>query len=150
MVWAGIMLNGSTPLHIFERCPVTGVRYRDEVLEPNVHLFRGSCGPKFILTDNNPRPHRTLLVDEFLERDDIRHMDWPTRSPDLDPIEHVWDALGSAIPIHNPPPRTTRELKTALLNDWDQLQQELINCLISSMTSRCEACIAERGGHTPY
>ncbi|GBM59726.1 hypothetical protein AVEN_40649-1, partial [Araneus ventricosus] len=37
--------------------------------------------------DDNARQHRALLVDEFLESEDIRRMDWPARSPDLNPIE---------------------------------------------------------------
>ncbi|GBN66926.1 hypothetical protein AVEN_67930-1 [Araneus ventricosus] len=44
MVWADIMLDGRTPLHVFERGAVTGVRYRDEILEPYVRLFRGAVG----------------------------------------------------------------------------------------------------------
>ncbi|GBL87031.1 Transposable element Tcb2 transposase [Araneus ventricosus] len=150
MVWAGIMLDGRTPLHVFERGTVTGVRYRDEILEPYVRLFRGAVGPEFILMDDNARPHRALLVDEFLESEDIRRMDWPARSQDLNPIEHVWDVLGRAIATRNPPPRTIQEMKTALLNEWDQLPQEMINCLISSMKSRCKACISIRGDHAPY
>ncbi|GBM70274.1 hypothetical protein AVEN_63921-1 [Araneus ventricosus] len=86
MVWAGIMLDGQTPLHVFERGTVTGVRYRDEILEPYVRLL----APEFILMDGNARPHRALLVDEFLESEDIRRMDWPARYPYLNPIEHVW------------------------------------------------------------
>ncbi|GBL77796.1 hypothetical protein AVEN_152995-1 [Araneus ventricosus] len=67
MVWAGIMLDGRTPLHVFERGTVIVVRYRDEILEPYVRLFKGAVGPEFILMDDNARPHRALLVDEFLE-----------------------------------------------------------------------------------
>ncbi|GBN12829.1 Transposable element Tcb2 transposase [Araneus ventricosus] len=150
MVWAGIMLEGRTPLHVFERGTMTGMRYRDEILGPYVRLFRGAVGPEFILMDDNARPHRALLVDEFLESENIRRMDWPTRCPDLNPIEHVWDALGRAIASRNPPPRTIQEMKTALLNEWGQLPQEMINCFISSMKSRCKACISVRGDHTPY
>ncbi|GBM53287.1 hypothetical protein AVEN_52312-1 [Araneus ventricosus] len=135
MVWAGIMLDGRAPLHVFERGTVTGVRYRDEILEPYVRLFRGAVGPEFILMDDNTRPHRALLVDEFIESEDISRMDWPGRSPDLNPIENVCDALGRAIATRNPPPRTSLEMKTTLLNEWDQLPQEMINCLISSMKS---------------
>ncbi|GBM39741.1 Transposable element Tc1 transposase [Araneus ventricosus] len=153
MVWAGIILDGRTPLHVFERGTVTGVRYWDEILEPYVRLeryvFKGAVGLEFILMDDNARPHRALLVDEFLESEDIRRMDWPARSPDLNPIEHVWDALGGNC-NSQPPPRTIQEMKTALLNEWDQLPQEMINCLISSIKSRCKACISVRGDHTPY
>ncbi|GBM58914.1 hypothetical protein AVEN_80714-1 [Araneus ventricosus] len=144
------MLDGRTPLHVFERGTVTGVRYRDEILEPYVRLFRGAVGPEFILMGDNARPHRALLVEEFLESEDIRRVDWPVRSPDHNPIEHVWDALGKAIETRNPPPRTIQEMKTALLNEWGQLPQEMINCLILSMKSRCKACISVRGDHTPY
>ncbi|GFT02226.1 DDE_3 domain-containing protein [Trichonephila clavipes] len=79
------MLDGSTPLHVFERGSVIGVRYEEEVLEPYVCLFRGACGPEFILMDDNPRPHSALLVNEFLDSKDIRRMDWPARSTDLNP-----------------------------------------------------------------
>ncbi|GBM93146.1 hypothetical protein AVEN_27385-1 [Araneus ventricosus] len=146
------MLDGRTPFHVFERGTVTGVRYRDEILEPYVRLFRGAVGPEFILMDDNARPHRAsrIFFHEFLESGDIRRMDWPARSPYLNPIQHVWDVLGRAIATRNPLPRTIQEMKTALLNEWDQLPQEMINCLISSMKSRCKACISVRGDHTPY
>ncbi|GFT39021.1 DDE_3 domain-containing protein [Trichonephila clavipes] len=98
------MLGDRTPLHVFERGSVTDVRYRDEVLKPYGCLFRNTWGPEFILMDDNAKPRRALLVDEYLESDDIHHMDWPARSPDLNPIEHVWDALMTAIATHNPPP----------------------------------------------
>ncbi|KFM60781.1 Transposable element Tcb2 transposase, partial [Stegodyphus mimosarum] len=97
MVWAGIILDGRASLHVFDRGSVTGVRYRDEILEPYVCVYRGVVGPEFILQDDNARPHRTLLVDEFLESEDIRPMNWPARSPDLNPIERVWDTLGRGI-----------------------------------------------------
>ncbi|GFV45782.1 transposable element Tcb2 transposase [Trichonephila clavipes] len=69
------MLDGRTPLHVFERDSVTAVKNRDEVLEPYVPLFRGACGPEFFLMDDNVRPHRALLVEEFLESEAIHRMD---------------------------------------------------------------------------
>ncbi|GBM75032.1 Transposable element Tcb2 transposase [Araneus ventricosus] len=89
-VWAGIMLDGRAPFHVFERGIVTGVRYRDEILEPYVRLFRGAVGSEFILMDDNARPHRALLVDEFLDSEDICRMDWPARSPNLNPIDDCY------------------------------------------------------------
>jgi len=150
MIWAGIMFDGRTPLHVFDRGSLTVVRYREEILEPCVRLFRGAVGPGFLLMDDNARPHSAQLVDDYLEGEDIRRMDWPARSPDLNPIEYIWDALGKAIASRHPPPRTIPELKTALLQEWDRLPQGLLNCLLSSMPSRCATCRAVRGDHTPY
>ncbi|GFY32960.1 transposable element Tc1 transposase [Trichonephila clavipes] len=87
------MLNGRTELHIFDRGSVTGDRYCDEVLLSHVRLFRGAIGPDFIFMDDNARPHRTLAVEKLLESEDITRMDLPAYSPDLNPIEHVWDAF---------------------------------------------------------
>lgn len=96
MVWVGIMLDSYIPLHVFERGTVIGVRYRNENLEPYICLFRGAVIPDFILM-NNAQPHRAHLVDDFLESEDIRQMNYPARFRDLSPVEHVWDTMGRAI-----------------------------------------------------
>lgn len=150
LVWGGIMLGGRTSLYVLDRGTLNAQRYRDEILEPYVRLFRGAIGPEFIFMDDNATSHRAQLVDEYLESEGIRRMEWPARSPDLNPIEHVWDALGRQIARRQPPPRTLHELKIALLEEWDLLPQELILSLINSMRGRCETCIAVRGDHTPY
>lgn len=150
MVWAGIMLGGRTALHVFEGGTLTAKRYMDEILEPYVRLFNGAIGPQFLYMDDNARPHRAGLVDDYLESEGIQRMEWPARSPDLNPIEHVWDALGRQIARRQSPPRTLHELKIALLEEWDLMSQDLILNLLNSMRARCETCIAVKGDHTPY
>ncbi|GFY12414.1 uncharacterized protein TNCV_1798361 [Trichonephila clavipes] len=41
MVWAGISLGGHTDLHLFQGGTLTGVRYRDEILDPYVQPYAG-------------------------------------------------------------------------------------------------------------
>lgn len=150
MVWAGISLNGSTALHIFEGGTLTGLRYRDEILERYVRPQASSYGRNLIFMDDNARQHRATLVNEYLREHGIGRMEWPARSPDLNPIKHVWDALGRRVSSLQPPPRSLSELKSALLQQWSLIPVELIPSLINSMGGRCEVCIAVRGDHTPY
>ncbi|GFX08945.1 transposable element Tcb2 transposase [Trichonephila clavipes] len=68
-------------------------------------------------------------------------MDWPARSPDLNPIEHVWDFLGKRLAARTLPPVTIRKLRLTLQDEWAAMPQQLIDTLILSMGRRCETCL---------
>ncbi|GFX15166.1 transposable element Tcb2 transposase [Trichonephila clavipes] len=89
---------------------VNGTRYCNEILLPYVRLFRGAVGLQFLFTDDNAPCHRTVAAEQLLESENIERMDWPTRSTDLNPIEHVWDFLGRCLAARTLPPVTIREL----------------------------------------
>ncbi|GFV46306.1 transposable element Tcb2 transposase [Trichonephila clavipes] len=90
------------------------------------------------------------LVEDFLFEEVTVRMEWPACSPDMNPIEHVWDALGRGVAGHQPPPQTLQELERALLEEWDRIPQLVINSLIHSMPQRCSTLLAVHGNHTPY
>ena len=71
-------------------------------------------------------------------------MEWPARSPDLNPIEHAWDMLQTAVSSRPVQPASVQELRQALLEKWDQIPQYKIRRLISSMRRRCQAVIEAR------
>ncbi|GFS74656.1 transposable element Tc3 transposase [Trichonephila clavipes] len=150
MVWAGIMMDSYADLHFFDTGYATAQRYRDEVLEPYVRLFRGAVGPDFIFKDDNVPCHRAVLIGDFLETEIIQRMSWPANSIDLNPIEHVWDMFERQIAALLHPPSSVTELKRALQEDWNRLSPQLIHHLIASMVNRCAACLAVRGDPTPY
>ncbi|GFY26710.1 transposable element Tcb2 transposase [Trichonephila clavipes] len=150
MVWDGISIGGRTDLHIIRNGTLTGRRYADEILRPHVIPYAGAIGDSFVFQDDNSRPHRARLVENMLEDETIQRMEWPACSPDLNPIEQVWDMLGRRIAARPRPPATVRDLEIALLEEWNSIPQSQIDNLITSMTNRCAAVLAVLGDHTPY
>ncbi|GFX58004.1 transposable element Tcb1 transposase [Trichonephila clavipes] len=135
MVRAGISLGYRTDLHILKQGYVTAVRYRGEVLKPIVRLYAAAVGPTFVLMDDNARPHRADIVDEYLESEGIERMAWPAYSLCLNPIENLWDALGRAVSSRFPPPATLIELETVLQEEWLLLNSAVFDHLIESMNN---------------
>ncbi|GFX20940.1 transposable element Tcb1 transposase [Trichonephila clavipes] len=101
LVWGGIILDSRTDLHV-QSVTMTDHIYRDFILEQHVSLFRGAMGAELLFVDDNARPHPANIVDECLQSEDISHMVWPAYSPDLNPIEHMWDMLGRRIAARQP------------------------------------------------
>ncbi|GFT02673.1 transposable element Tcb2 transposase [Trichonephila clavipes] len=127
MVWAGIMINGRTHLHVVANGTMTGQRYIDEVLLPHVRLFRGAVGDKFVFMDDNATCHQTLAVQDCLDSEGIQLLVGPARSPDLNPIENVWDAFRRQVAGRNYPPTNKSTLIRALTEEWDKLPQQLLD-----------------------
>ncbi|GFW36206.1 transposable element Tcb1 transposase [Trichonephila clavipes] len=136
--------------YIIRDGPLTASRYRDEILRPIVVPYAAAIGDDFILMDDNCRPHRSNLVEDFLFEEGIVRMESPACSPDMNPIEHVWDALGRRVAGRQPPPQTLQDLERALLGEWDRIPQLVINSLIDSMPQRGSTLLAVCGNHTPY
>ncbi|GBL77812.1 hypothetical protein AVEN_153009-1 [Araneus ventricosus] len=99
---------------------------------------------------DNARPHRASIVDDFLESEGIARMEWPSYSPDLNPIENLWDALGRVVCRRFPPPATFRDLETTLQEEWRLLDSEVADHLVTRMTTLYTLCMKVTGAHIPY
>ena len=99
---------------------------------------------------DNARPHVARISTQFLEAEHVPVLPWPASSPDMSPIEHVWDALGRLERQHGPVPANIHQLRTAIEEEWDNIPQATINSLINSMWRRCVALHEANGGHTRY
>ncbi|GFV42666.1 transposable element Tc1 transposase [Trichonephila clavipes] len=107
MVWAGIMINGRTRLHVVANGTMTGQRYIDEV----------------------------LLLHDCPDSEGIQRLVWLARSPDLNPTENVWDALGRQVAGRNYPPTNKNTLIRALTEEWDKLPQQLLDNAVQNELS---------------
>ncbi|GFW29760.1 transposable element Tc3 transposase [Trichonephila clavipes] len=143
LVWGGIIRGSRKDLHV-QSVTMIGHIYRDVILEQHVRLFQGATGAEFLFMDDNARPHRANIVDKCLQSEDITRMDWPAYSPDLNPIEQVWDMLGRRIAAHQPPPTGLPKVRRALLDEWRNIPQYQIENLILSMPRRSTGTTVSR------
>ena len=144
-VWAGIWHDGRSELQVLEG-NVTGNSYIN-VLQ--LFLNNNNQPENWILQDDNARPHRAQVVNRFKQEAGIRSIPWPACSPDLNPIEHVWDYLKRR--LHGGPfiPNLAN-LTLRIREEWANMPQNFIQNLINSMNRRIHAVIVANGGHTRY
>lgn len=150
MVWGGISSNARTELVIVEG-RLNAARYIEEILQDHVVPYMEFIGAEnFLLMHDNARAHSAQCVEQYLADVGIRRMQWPARSPDMNPIEHVWDMLKRRVKRCPNPPQNLRELKTALVAAWEEIPQMDIRNIVHSMPDRMQAVIRARGGNTRY
>ncbi|GFX87836.1 DDE_3 domain-containing protein [Trichonephila clavipes] len=125
MVWWIIAYDSRSTLIVMRRT-FTGQRYVDDILRPHVGpLINGLPGA--IFQQDDARPHTTRVAQDFLRH--FQTLPWPTHSPDLSPVEHVWNQLRLQIPSCH----SVHDLESAVQDLWAHLPQDNIRCLINSM-----------------
>ncbi len=122
MVWAGICYGQRTQVHFIDGI-LNAQSYHDEILRPIVVPFIHDH--HLMLQHDNARPH----------------VAWPAYSPDMSPIEHVWDALDRHIRQRVPVPANIQQLRTAIEEEWTNIPQATINNLINSMRRRWQMVV---------
>ena len=128
---------------------VNAAIYMDEVINDQVvPLFAGR--PNLTFMHDNARPHTARATRDHLTNLGIPVLPWPAISPDLNPIEHMWDEVERRLRARPIPPNNLRQLRVALTEEWQSIPRDRIRRLINSMRRRCEAVVAANGGHTRY
>ena len=149
MVWAAITFDHKSPLVVIQG-NMTALCYIAQVLRPTLLPLLAQHRDVITFQQDNARPHTARISMAFLGEHGVNVLPWPAYSPDMSPIEHLWDQLGRRIRNLNPRPLTRPQLIAALHAEWPNIPQDSIRRLIRSMRRRCRACVAQHGGHTPY
>ncbi|GBL79538.1 hypothetical protein AVEN_18123-1 [Araneus ventricosus] len=101
-----------------------------------------------VFQQDNARPHTADVTQHTLQSVDMLY--WPARSPELSPIEHVWDIIGRQLQPHPQPALTVPVLTDKVQQAWNFIPQTDIRHLLDTMHARLHACIQKSGGYTGY
>ena len=147
MVWGGIMGRRETNLIVVQG-NLNAQGYINQILQPEAVPFLQRHGPAIIMHDN-AMPHVARICRQFLNRNNVNVLPWPVVSPDMNPIEHIWENLCRKVRarwnVHN-----LRDLENASIQEWNNIPNVVIRRYVRSMRGRLAACINSRGGHTRY
>lgn len=97
--------------------------------------------------DNDPK-HTAKTVQKRLKDKKVKVLQWPAMSPDLNPIENLWNEVECTMAgqkFNNPD-----NLFQTIQNKWDLLPKKLLETLVESMPRRCQAVIYAKGHSTKY
>lgn len=157
MIWGAISIGARTDPEFIRRGDrvhgrrgLTAARYIEEILAIHVVPYVDYIGDEFTFMHDNARPHTARIVQDYIAEVGFRVMEWPAYSPDLNPIEHLWDELKRRIRARLHTPNSIPELIVAVEEEWFNIPQETIANLIRSMPNRMRDVIRARGGHTHY
>jgi len=101
--------------------------------------------------DDNAPVHTARGVKAWILQNRIKVLqDWPSQSPDLNPIENLWSELERQLKKHTPRPKNKQDLFSILQEEWNAIPTSKYIKLIESMPQRIQACIESDGGPIKY
>ncbi len=101
---------------------------------------------------DNATCHKAQIISDWLLEPDneFNLLKWPPQSPDLNPIEHLWDVVEREIHIMDVQPTNLQQLYDAIMSIWTKISEECFQHLVESMLQRIKAVLKAKGGPTRY
>ena len=115
---------------------------------PDAHAYLGG---DFILQDDNDSKHRCKIVMQWKEDFDVESLPWPAQSPDMNPIEHLWDHVKRAIAARPSPPQNLKELREAIQDEWRKIDLNYVKlCQIFDSQHARPSCHSPASQRSPH
>lgn len=148
MVWGCMAASGVGRLHIVDGM-INATKYIDILQKCMMPSAQRLFDDQFYYQDDNAPCHRAKLVNKWKSQNNIKTLDWPAQSPDLNPIENLWHKV--ALEISKRHPTCKRELIESLIAAWNRVvtHDHLVK-LVHSMPIRCRQVVKNKGWPIKY
>lgn len=119
----------------------------DEYLAP---VFDDLAENQSIFMQDGASIHKANSTMRWFHDREVRRLNHPSRSPDLNPMENVWAILEQTVYHNGKIYYHVADLKLAIIAAWDALPVTTLRLLVESMPRRMKAVIDAKGGQTKY
>lgn len=153
MVWGTISWKGVGPLVRVDQIEegestLNGARYLKVLQRYLLQRYPGLKNQTLRFQHDNAPSHNCGIVEDWLAYKNIKLLDWPAQSPDMNIIECVWNDLKHR--LRGESFETKDELWKRLVKEWGSITTEWIQDLYESMPRRINALVEAEGRHTKY
>lgn len=149
MVWGAFCAEGKSELVILEGSQ-DSERYIYTLSEYLLPFLDRVYGRECIFQQDNASIHSSRATKGFLEEESVTVMEWPAKSPDLNPIENMWGVLARAVYANGRQFETRDTLIATIKTCWEEITPEYMLKLLGSMPKRCVEVLELHGAKTKY
>ncbi|KAI6654438.1 hypothetical protein LOD99_834 [Oopsacas minuta] len=146
-IWGGISVMGKTNLKVFTE-NFNQERYKTVLNECLIQEANALYGNQWVLQEDNSPIHTGNAAKAWKQEFVPHQIDWPSNSPDLNPIENLWAVLKKRLLKKRF--NSSNELKEAILEIWNTLDPEFLKPFCLSMDKRIRLCIKGGGKKINY
>lgn len=147
MVWGCFSRDGVGPIHRIEGI-MDQTMYLNIIKTVMLPHAKGKMGRGWVFQQDNDPKHKAKSVADFFTKNKIRVLPWPSQSPDLNPIEHLWEYVGRKLSGFKPSKKD--DIFRKIKEIWESIPLDYCIKLVDSMNARCEAVIKNKGYATRY